>query len=146
MDVQTQSPLPQGPTPKQRRTKFAVGGSVIVVAILGLIGWAMARPGATNFYMTASEVLAQGATPGTEEVKVNGKVVPGSVGQDGLTTEFAVTDGSSVIEVTTDATLPDAFYTDRGEIEVIAQGRYDGERFSASNVFAKCPSKFKAKS
>lgn len=146
MDVQTQTPSPQGGTPNRRRTKFVVGGSVIMVAILGLIGWAMARPGATNFYLTTSEILAQGSTPGAEEVKVNGKVVPGSVSQEGVTTDFAVTDGNSEVPVTTDATLPDAFYTDRGEIEVIAQGRYDGEVFSASNVFAKCPSKFKAKS
>lgn len=132
------------PTSGKRRAKFAVGGALIVVALLGLVGWAMSRPGSTSFYMTVGEVHAAGATQGSE-VKVNGKVVPGTVEKDGLTTSFSITDGSRQIDVSTDSTLPDAFYSDTDQIEVVAQGRFDGQLFTASNVFAKCPSKFKAK-
>lgn len=129
----------------KRRAKFAIGGALIVVTLFGLVGWAMSRPGSTSFYMTVGEVHAGGPTQGTAEVKVNGKVVPGTVAKDGLTTSFAITDGSHHIDVSTESTLPDAFYSDTDQIEVIAQGRFDGQLFTASNVFAKCPSKFKAK-
>ncbi len=129
----------------KRRAKFAVGGALIVVTLFGLVGWAMSRPGSTAFYMTVGEVRAAGTTQGAAEVKVNGNVVSGSVQKDGLTTSFSITDGSSEIDVTTESTLPDAFYSDTDRIEVVAQGRFDGQLFTASNVFAKCPSKFKAK-
>ena len=114
-----------------------------MLTLFGLVGWAMSRPGSTSFYMTVGEVHA-GATQ-TSEVKVNGKVEPGSVTKDGLTTSFAITDGSEQLDVRTQSTLPDAFYSDTDDVEVIAQGRFDGQLFKASNVFAKCPSKFKAK-
>ena len=132
-------------TPGKRRAKFALGGALIVVTLFGLVGWAMSRPGSTSFYMTVAEVQAAGPTRGTAEVKVNGKVVPGTVHKDGLTTSFAITDGNRQIDVSTQSTLPDAFYSDTDQIEVVAQGRFDGQLFTASNVFAKCPSKFKAK-
>jgi cytochrome c-type biogenesis protein CcmE len=128
-----------------RRAKFALGGALVIVTLFGLVGWAMSRPGSTSFYMTVGEIQASGPTQGTAEVKVNGKVVPGTVEKDGLTTSFAITDGTRALTVSTESTLPDAFYSDRDQIEVIAQGRYDGRLFTASNVFAKCPSKFKAK-
>jgi cytochrome c-type biogenesis protein CcmE len=137
----------QTPTATQgrRRVKFVIGGALIIVTLFGLVGWAMSRPGSTSFYMTVAEVQVAGPTEGAAEVKVNGKVVPGTVQKDGLTTSFAITDGSRAIDVTTESTLPDAFYSDTDDIEVIAQGRFDGRLFTASNVFAKCPSKFKAK-
>lgn len=144
MDVRTSAPQKPKRAPDMRRRKFAVGGAVIVVAVFGLVGWGMARPGATSFYKTTSEVLSQGTMAAGEQVKVNGTVVAGTVEEDGITTRFAVTDGNTQMDVTTDAALPDAFYTDRADIEVIAQGSYDGQVFDAANVFAKCPSKFKA--
>lgn len=129
----------------KRRAKFAIGGALIIVILIGLVGWAMSRPGSTSFYMTVGEVQAAGPTRGASEVKVNGKVVPGTVEKEGLITSFAITDGSGQIQVSTESTLPDAFYSDTDQIEVVAQGRFDGQQFAASNVFAKCPSKFKAK-
>jgi cytochrome c-type biogenesis protein CcmE len=43
--------------------------------------------------------------------------------------------------VTTDQPLPDAF---KDRSEVVARGSYNGDVFRASQVLAKCPSKFKA--
>lgn len=141
-----QSPTAGSP---KRRAKFAIGGGIIVFALLGLVVWAMARPNATAFYYTTSELQAASVASETEDYRVNGNVVPESVVRDGLETTFDITDGTTAVTVVTDETLPDAFWTameaGSSEVEVVAQGRYDGSRFTASQVLAKCPSKFKAK-
>ena len=116
----------------------------MALALVGLIVFAMTRPNATSFYMTTSEIQAAGDVHSSEDVRVNGDLVQASVVEDGITTTFDITDGSSRLTVTTDSTLPDAFYSDSDVIEIIAQGDYDGDTFTATQVFAKCPSKFKA--
>lgn len=131
-------------TPDRRRAKFFVGGGLIAFALIGLVLFAMTRPNATSFYMTTTEIQAAGASQSSGDVKVNGDLVQNSVVEDGITTTFDITDGSSQLTVTTDSTLPDAFYSDSDVIEIIAQGQYDGDSFTATQVFAKCPSKFKA--
>jgi cytochrome c-type biogenesis protein CcmE len=127
----------------KRRAKFVIGAGVVVVTIVGLIGWAMSRPGSTAFYMTTSE-LASAELAAARDYRVNGDLVPGSVERDGLVTTFDITDGETAVTITTDAPLPDAFYGE-GRVEIVAQGNYDGTLFTATDVFAKCPSKFKAR-
>lgn len=133
----------------KRRAKFFVGAVIIGGALLGLVVWAMARPNATAFYYTTSELEAASLASAAEDYRVNGNVIPESVVREGLETTFDITDGRTAVTVVTDEALPDAFWTamDAGssEVEVVAQGRYDGSRFTASQVLAKCPSKFKAK-
>lgn len=127
------------PAPK-RRTKFLVGGGVILVVLVVLVAWAMSRAGATAFYMTTSELVELGPTKPGETVGVNGKVTPGSIERDGLATTFEISDGHAAVEITTEEGLPDAF---RSGAEVVARGTFDGTTFSAVEVVAKCPSKFK---
>ena len=138
---------PAYPVSTKRRAKFAIGGLAIVAITAGLIVWAMTQPGSTAFYLTVSEVRASGTT--TQDFRVNGNVVPGSLERDGTTTSFAITDGVEELPIVTQETLPDAFWTaydnDPSAVEIVAQGNYDGQTFAASQVLAKCPSKFKAK-
>lgn len=128
--------------PEKRRAKFMIGAGVVAVALIGLIAWAMAREGSTAFYLTPSELQAQGPT--ANSYRVNGDVVKDSVERDGLTTAFVVTDGQTDMRIVTDSPLPDAFYS-KDRVEVVALGTYDGRLFTATEVLAKCPSKFKAK-
>ena len=133
----------------KRRAKFLIGGGVILLSLVALVSWAMTRPNSTSFFYTPSEVVELPVAQGAEEYRVNGKVVPDSVESEGLTTTFDISDGSTAMSLSTDQPLPDAFWTamanDSSEVEVVARGRYDGNRFVASEVLAKCPSKFKAK-
>ena len=133
----------------KRRAKFLVGGGAILLSLVALVAWAMTRPNSTSFFYTPSEVVALPVAQGAEEYRVNGNVLPDSVERNGLTTSFDISDGSTAMNLTTDQPLPDAFWTamanDSSEVEVVARGRYDGKRFVASEVLAKCPSKFKAK-
>lgn len=130
------------PLPAKRRTKFLFGGSVVFVSVLSLIFWAMAQPGAQAFYMTATELQQRGPTPADDAFRLNGRVVPGSIEQSGLTTSFTLTDGSTDIPVVTEVAVPDTL---KNRSDVVATGSYDGDTFTAVQVLAKCPSKFKAR-
>ncbi len=117
-----------------------------MIALVALMLWAMTRPGAAAFYMTTSEVAGIGRIDQvTQPIRVNGKVVPGSIATEGIETTFVISDGRTPLEVKTDAPLPDTF---RDRSEVVALGRPVGDEggvaFLASEVLAKCPSKFKA--
>jgi cytochrome c-type biogenesis protein CcmE len=129
------------PPSAKRRAKFVVGGIVMLLALSALVGWAMGRPDATAFYMTVSELRAAGSMEPGRSYRVNGVVVPGSVERDGLETTFAIAEGGARMTVATRAPLPDAF---KNGSEVVARGSFDGRLFSADEVLAKCPSKFKA--
>jgi cytochrome c-type biogenesis protein CcmE len=146
MDPSVSESQGNDPAPKGRSagTKFYAGGAIIAVAIIGLVVWAMNRPGSTAFYLTTTEVAAGTRSSGAEEVRVNGNVVPGTVSRDGLATTFAITDGNTQVTVHTERPLPDSFRDD-AQTEIVARGSYDGQRFNASEVLAKCPSKFRAK-
>jgi cytochrome c-type biogenesis protein CcmE len=134
---------PEAPvaSPK-RRAKFLVGGGAVVFVLVGLVGWAMSRPDSTSFYMTTSELLAMGTAQSADDHRVNGKVVPGSIEQDGLETTFTISDGVTDLRITTNRPLPDTLVD---EADVVALGQLEGDTFVASEVLAKCPSKFKAK-
>ncbi|MDQ3216619.1 MAG: cytochrome c maturation protein CcmE [Actinomycetota bacterium] len=133
---------------RSRRLKLLIGGGVIVAALATLIVWALSRPGSTSFYMTVSELRASGPVA-SSELRVNGNVVPGSLTRSGIETTFAITDGSRNLAIVTDEPLPDAFSTayrsDPSAVEIVAQGSYAGDHLQASQVLAKCPSKFKAR-
>lgn len=141
-------PAPTTVAPK-RRAKFLIGGGAILLSLAALVTWAMARPNSTSFFYTPSELVELPAGAQDEEYRLNGKVVPGTVTQQGLRTTFEISDGETAIPLTTEQALPDAFWTamanDSSEVEVVARGLYDGRTFQASEVLAKCPSKFKAK-
>ena len=125
-----------------RRAKFWIGGAIIVAVLAGLILWAMTQPGAASNYISPGDLTAGKATTGSDPLRLAGTVVPDSIERDGLTTTFLVTDDTEEVRVTTDSPLPDAF---KASSEVVATGTYDGTTFTAGEVLAKCPSKFKAK-
>lgn len=140
--------MSQAPSSK-RRAKFTIGGVAVVLIVMTLIAWAMTRPGSTAFFLTVSEVRDSAGSELGGEIRVSGNLVGGSVERDGVTMSFAITDGEKNLNIVTEETPPDAFWSayesDPESVEIIAQGSYDGEQLSANEIFAKCPSKFKAK-
>lgn len=126
--------------PSRKSAKYTVGAAVIVVTLALFVVWAMARPGATSFYYSPSEVVAASALG--PDYRVHAKVVPGSIKRNGLESRFDLSDGKTTVTVATDVPLPDTL---KDNSEVIARGALHGEVFKAVEVVAKCPSKFKAK-
>lgn len=127
--------------------KFAIGASVIVVAIAALMYTGVKQTGV--YFLTPSELLSRtSADPSFHEVglKVGAKVVPGTIKRDPSSQriEFAVGDGQNQFPVRYEGIVPDTF-TDANEIEVIMSGKLgrDGV-FHATEVLAKCGSRYES--
>jgi cytochrome c-type biogenesis protein CcmE len=119
--------------------RFSIAAGVVVAAIAGLIVWSLRS--STAYYVTPTE-LASGEKAEARNVRVAGRVVDGSIEHNGPTTRFDLTDGVSLLTITTQDVLPDTFAAD---IETVAEGGLiEPGVFSASTVLVKCPSKFEA--
>ncbi|HLT18179.1 MAG TPA: cytochrome c maturation protein CcmE [Thermomicrobiales bacterium] len=122
--------------------KLMVAGAVLAIAVGFLIYNAM--DGSAAFYMTVSELNAEGSSIQGQKVRVGGDVVDGSIvrGDIGEEIRFKVTDGVSTIEMVYNGDVPDIF---ADNAEVIATGTVgrDGV-FVADELLTKCPSRFEA--
>jgi cytochrome c-type biogenesis protein CcmE len=122
------------------RFRFGIAAAVVVVAVLGLIGFSLS--GATDYYRTPAQLLA-GSYKSNQQIRVAGVVADGTVVHQGTLTTFRVSDAKVSIPVTTEAVLPDTFASG---VTVVVEGAMNGQgQFVASGVLAKCPSKFSAK-
>jgi cytochrome c-type biogenesis protein CcmE len=127
--------------------KFAVGASVIVLAITGLIWTGVKQTGV--YFLSPSELLSRTERDPTFHdvgLKVGAKVVRGSIHRDRSSQriDFEVSDSTGRFPVTYMGLVPDTF-TDANEIEVIMTGKLgrDGV-FHATEVLAKCGSRYEA--
>ena len=113
---------------------------VAVFAALFAVGFTMFTRSVV-YYHTATEVLNM---PG-EHVRLSGEVVDGTIEADATTgtVAFSVSDGTSTVPILYEGPMPDTL-RDEGEAVVEGQMGADGV-FRADTLFAKCPSKFEAK-
>jgi cytochrome c-type biogenesis protein CcmE len=125
----------------RRRLKWAIGGLLIVCGLGGLAAWAIASPGAVSFYVTPSQVAAQGPAAMSHQLRVGGRV--GSLVRDGTNVRFTVTDGHHAVPVVYHGDIPDTL---KVGTDAVADGtlRPDGT-LVATRVLAKCSSKFAPK-
>ncbi|GAB4256499.1 MAG: hypothetical protein Kow00129_17010 [Thermoleophilia bacterium] len=127
-----------------KRLKFLVVGLVVLAAIASLATYAIQQNAV--YYYTVGEVVEKG--PSTN-VRVSGSLVNGTVEQGGLgePLRFQIRDEGieePVLFVTYTGTVPDNFRDDPG-VEVVLTGDYLGEsEFDATEMLAKCPSKYEA--
>ena len=124
-----------------RHLKVIVAGGAIALGVIYLIVTALQT--STVYYITVGELLQRGPAAGTQQVRVAGDVVPGSVEKidAGLALRFQVHDGSGQMPVYyKGGPVPDIFGE---EVQVVVEGKVgpDGT-FQASTLLAKCPSKF----
>ena len=122
-----------------KRLKFVLGGSAIVVAVLYLIVTGMT--GSTSYYLTVAEAANAGSAAKTEIVRVKGKVREGSSKWDSqaLRLSFALADDQQEIPVSYHGVIPDLFAEGR---EVIVEGRLSPKGLAAESLLASCPSKY----
>jgi cytochrome c-type biogenesis protein CcmE len=113
---------------------------VAVFAALFAVGYTMFTRSVV-YYHTPSEVLTM---PG-EQVRVAGQVVDGSIETDATagTVTFTISDDAVTLPIVYEGPTPDTL---RDEAEAVVEGSMgtDGV-FHADTLFAKCPSKFEAK-
>jgi len=120
----------------------------LVFVLVGMAGLAIAADLVLNafrdnlvFFYSPSEILAKHVPEG-RRLRVGGLVEEGSVRRldDGLTTEFRVTDLSETIKVVFKGVLPDLFREGQG---VVAEGSLGANGvFVADSVLAKHDEKY----
>ena len=132
--------------------QIAIGGA-LVAALLGWYGLSQVSEGGFVYYQTLAEFRA-GGEPG-QAARVHGFVVPGSIQRDVALKQVSFrvqekaphagggADGALPV-IYTSLETPDLF---KDGAEVVVEGRLSdvAGTFHASNVLAKCPSKFEGK-
>lgn len=126
-------------------------GATIVAALIGWYGWTQVDQGVFTYYKTLGEFQAEGVV-GTS-VRVHGYVADGTIERDvaGKQVRFAVQElaphvggsaAGAMPVVYSSLEVPDLF-KDGAEVVVEGELLADGS-FAATNLLAKCPSKFEA--
>lgn len=109
----------------------------VVAACVGYLVYS-ASGGTAEYYVTVSELQSH---PTAADVRVAGVVQDDVQRTDGgLHVQFTEKDGTASVPVDYRGALPDIF---RPGITVVAEGKMGADGvFHASNVLAKCPSRF----
>src|SRR5919201_167281 len=122
----------------QRR--FAVGGLVIVVAIVYLV--VSSFNSAVQSVVSPGQLLSRGPGLYGQTVRLQGSVV-GMVASSKTTLAhvFRVAGGHAAVLVSYGGDLPGGFKTGAS---IEAQGTYNGHLFTAKTLTAKCPTKYQS--
>ena len=117
------------------RTKFVIGGAVILAVIVALSLQEMQKM--TVFFYTPAEVLASPAEFEDKTIRIGALVQQGSVdwNSKSIQLSFKITeDGEKSIPVYYSGVKPDLFREGQG---VVVEGKMNGERFEASQLLVK---------
>jgi len=126
-----------------RRVKFIIGGVVIALAILYLILTAARSTAA--YFLTVEELHAKGSAVYGRNLRVSGKVVGDSVDFNSrdLVLRFQIAgESGETLSVVFNGPRPDQL---RPEADIIVEGKFDGQEFTARTLLLKCPSRYEEK-
>ncbi len=129
------------PKPKSKyQVKYLIGA----IAIFGVIGYLIffGLTQTSQWAITLPELFAKGNSAVGQGVRVTGQLEANSIQKDVKANKiaFVLTDGTNRLPVTYGGVVPDTF--DRA-VEVVAEGKLNPDgTFTASNVLARCPSKY----
>lgn len=128
------------------KTKYQVKYLIGAIAIFGVIGYLIffGLSQTSQWAMTLTELHAKGSTAVGQGVRVTGQLQADSVQKDVKANKiaFVLTDGVNQLPVSYNGVVPDTF--DRA-VEVVAEGKLNSDgSFTATNLLAKCPSKYDA--
>jgi cytochrome c-type biogenesis protein CcmE len=120
---------------------------VLVAVIVGTLVWLMAGGISQNktYYKTVAELQQMGSGAVGKRLRVAGDVEPGSIVRNGREVAFVLRQDQKTIKVVYEGSspLPDTF---RDGAQALADGRLaEGGIFRASQVQAKCASKYESK-
>jgi cytochrome c-type biogenesis protein CcmE len=149
---QTQLGSPKGfeqyrKSSKNPNLKFLAVGLIIAIAAVAI--GVVAMQGSSVYAISLAEFNSKQATitSGGQEVRVAGRVLPGSIVKDATTGAITFTamdkaDKTQTMKVVYSKLPPDTF---KDEAEVVVTGTYANGVFHASEMLAKCPSKYSSK-
>ena len=125
----------------QKKFVLIIAGCALSMGALLWLG--LSAPGGFVYYMTVTEFLDEGAAQ-TDGFRVNGKVEEGSIERhpSGESVVFTMFDEQNTMRVSYTGIIPDTFVDNA---DVVVEGRLETDRvFYASNMLAKCPSKYES--
>lgn len=96
-----------------------------------------------QYYKYVDEVVAKPAEWSGKRLQVHGYVVPGSIGRkrDRLEYQFDIQRNGQTLRAYYTGVVPDTF---KDEAEVVLTGKLTDKGFMATDMTAKCPSKYDA--
>ncbi|MBF0274533.1 MAG: cytochrome c maturation protein CcmE [Nitrospinae bacterium] len=126
----------------KKQIKFAGGSLVIVAAIIYLISAGISK--SSLYYLTVEELVAEGSSAYNKGMRVEGKVVPGSIVRKDEKMELTFNLGKnlSFVPVTYTGVIPDMF---KDDTKVVVEGTFSSNGiFKANTLMTSCPSKYEA--
>ncbi len=124
-----------------RKTRLLLAAGVVVVAFIYLVIGGLR--GAIVYYLTPSELMAQGATTIGKPVRLGGQVAPGSKKWNSTSGDlrFQLTDGTVSIPVEHQGAPPDLFTEGQG---AVVEGTYGADKvFHATSIIVKHSEEYK---
>ena len=124
---------------RQKAVKVGVTVLVLGLAFSALLYSTLSE--SLQYYKYVDEVVAAPHEWQGKNLQVHGYVVPGSIGRDPdkLDYRFDLQHNGKVIRAYYTGVVPDNF---KDDAEVVLTGRLKGDGFSATDMTAKCPSKY----
>lgn len=120
--------------------KFLIGGIIIFIA-LGYLAFTGFK-GSTTYYYTVGEVINKGSSIYNENIRVNGKVAPGSVlvETNNLIVKFNIVESDISLPIIYKGAVPDTF---KEGSDIVLEGYLNPTGvFQAKTIITKCPSKY----
>ena len=116
--------------------------AVVLAAAFGVLLYSSLGE-SLQYYKYVDEVMAEPAAWHGKNLQVHGTVVPDSIGKKDNTLEwrFDIQRNGKVLRAYYTGVVPDTFKADS---EVVLTGRLDDTGFHATEMTAKCPSKYDA--
>ena len=122
--------------------KLALALSIsVVVAALGFLIYTGLSDNMVYYYHV-DEFLGKAASLRGENIKVNGKVLDGSIQKQQMDYQFVIHGAiNNTIDVSYHGVVPDTF---KAGSDVVVEGTYDPDTrvFHATTLLAKCPTKY----
>jgi cytochrome c-type biogenesis protein CcmE len=111
-------PSPAPPRARHRLRLFVVG-AVLVGAVVFLLAEGLSN--SLDYFDTVNQALTQKATLGTSNFRLEGTVVPGSIRNTAVGTDFTVSGGGHAVPVENTGSPPELF---QPGIPVVAVGHF----------------------
>jgi cytochrome c-type biogenesis protein CcmE len=126
---------------KAKAAKIGITSVVLATAFGVLLYSSLGE--SLQYYKYVDEVMAEPATWHGKNLQVHGYVVKGSIARkpDTLEWRFDLQRNGKVVRAYYTGIVPDTF---KAESEVVLTGTLNGEGFHATDMTAKCPSKYDA--
>lgn len=131
---------PKSKTKPKYQMKYLIGAGILFVVIIGLIGFGLTQTG--QWSVNLAQLKDKGSAAVGQGVRVSGQLEANSIQKNVASNQiaFVLTDGTNRLPVSYNGVVPDTF--DRA-VEVVAEGKLNPDgSFTASNLLAKCPSKY----